>query len=781
MTDRPPGSFLTLLRLGARIALAGGRTSLVGLAVTSVAVAIGTAIVLFALSFQPALDARYERSAWRNVYPFDAGSHDPTRDLLISVTEDRFHGQPITRIDVAALGAEAPLPPGLEAWPKTGETVVSPALQALLAITPPDQLGDRFGTVVGTLGESGLRSPSELAAVVGTPPDVLRLRQATLVNDLDVLPTRPSVSFVITVMVFIAAVGALAPVVVFVSTATRLTAAGRERRLALLRLLGASSGQTQLLAVGESVVAIIPGALLGIALFFVARPLVASLQVDQADWFVDAIVPPMGGAALALIGVPLLGVAAALFALRRLRVSPLGAVRQQRPKPPSPVRLLPLGLATAFFLTAIGMAQGLGGRTSMGVIWIGIGFFGLVVGLAIAGPWLTGVLGRALGRLARGPVGLLASRRLTDAPSGAFGAISGVVMAVFVASAFSVLIGFAAGTADQSAGVPLLPGTVTGSVGAPIPDALVSTPRLVADLRASAGVAAVADIREGMLGTSEGGVLSAWIVRCGDVVATLRITATCDGAQAWTGPRSQLDPRDGLSFLDEYVFGLDNSDPRYPKPEQLPTVYTVGSFQVDDAFAFLLPDVLIDPSLLADGGARFPLDRLLVATDGSVAVAEQVRTLVERTAPGTRVLTAEDLQLASFGVLGEAGRIVALGTLGTLLMAGCSLAVSVAAGIIDRRRPLALLRLTGMPLGRLRATMLLEAGTPLIVTAVISAALGVLAGEVLLQSLASVPVPPPDPWLISVLGAGLLGAMLVVAGALPLLGRVTSTEATRFE
>jgi predicted lysophospholipase L1 biosynthesis ABC-type transport system permease subunit len=114
-------------------------------------------------------------------------------------------------------------------------------------------------------------------------------------------------------------------------------------------------------------------------------------------------------------------------------------------------------------------------------------------------------------------------------------------------------------------------------------------------------------------------------------------------------------------------------------------------------------------------------------------------------------------------------------------MAGCSLAISVCAGIIDRRRPLALLRLTGMPLGRMRATMLLEAGTPLIVTAVISAALGVLAGEIMLQSLASVPVPPPDAWLIGVLCIGLLAAMLVVAGTLPLLGRVTSTEATRFE
>lgn len=770
-----------MVRLGIRLALSGGRTSLVALGVTSMAVAIGTAVVLFALSFQPALDARYVRSAWRNVYPVEAATRDRSRDLLLSVSEDRFHGLPITRIDVAALGANAPLPPGLTTWPMTGEAVVSPALAQLLAVTPADQLGDRFGHVVGTLGEAGLRSPSELAVVVGTAPEVMQLRQATLVNALDVLPTLPTVSFVITLMVVIAAVGALAPVVVFVATATRLTAAGRERRLALLRLLGASPGQMQLIAVGESIVAMMPGALLGIALFIVARPLVATLQVDQADWFVDAIVPPVDLALLTLIGVPLLGVGAALLGLRTVRVSPLGAVRQQRPRPPSVLRLIPLGVATAFFITSIGMAQGFRGRTSTGIIWIGVGFFGLVIGLAIAGPWLTGMLGRVLGRLSRGPVGLLASRRLTDAPSGAFGAISGVVLAVFVASAFSVLIGFATANADQSRGLPLVPGTVTGHVGALIPEAPTTTPRLVADLRASAGVAGVAEIREGMLGTADGGVLTAWIVRCADLLVTLRISADCEGAQAWAGPRTHLDPRNELSFLDDYVFGLETSDPRYPKPEPLSTGYTAGSYQMDAEFVGLMPDVIIDPGLLADGGRRFPLDRLLVATKGSATVVEQVRTMIERTAPGTRVLTADDLQLGSFGVLGEAGRIVALGTLGTLLMAGCSLAISVCAGIIDRRRPLALLRLTGMPLSRLRATMLLEAGAPLIVTAVISSVLGVLAGEVMLQSLASVPVPSPDAWLFVVLGIGLAAAMLVVAATLPLLSRVTSTEATRFE
>jgi hypothetical protein len=314
--------------------------------------------------------------------------------------------------------------------------------------------------------------------------------------------------------------------------------------------------------------------------------------------------------------------------------------------------------AVAVFLGALAVANGSNGRSETVVILIALSFFGLVVGLAIAGPWLTGLAGRLLGRVSRGPVGLLASRRLTDAPSGAFGAISGVVLAVFVASPFSVLIGYANTNTDRGTAMPA--GTLIANVGALIPDAATTTPQLIADVRTSPGVADVAAIREGMLGTSEGGIVSVWMVRCADLVATLRITADCNGRQAWAGPNAHLDPADHLSFLADYVFGLDGSDPRYPKPEPLQAGYTVGQFKVDGSLPSFLPDVIIDPGLLADGGARFPLDRLIVATDDSASVAEHVRTLIERTAPGTVVQTVGDVQLSSLGVLGEASRIVAL-------------------------------------------------------------------------------------------------------------------------
>ena len=89
--------------------------------------------------------------------------------------------------------------------------------------------------------------------------------------------------------------------------------------------------------------------------------------------------------------------------------------------------------------------------------------------------------------------------------------------------------------------------------------------------------------------------------------------------------------------------------------------------------------------------------------------------------------------------------------------------------------------MTGMPIHKLRAMILLEAGAPLLATAILSAVLGLVAGEAMLQSVARVPVPMPDLVIVPVLAAGLIGAMLVVSATLPLLGRITATEATRFE
>ena len=48
----------------------------------------------------------------------------------------------------------------------------------------------------------------------------------------------------------------------------------------------------------------------------------------------------------------------------------------------------------------------------------------------------------------------------------------------------------------------------------------------------------------------------------------------------------------------------------------------------------------------------------------------------------------------------------------TLIVAGCSLAVAVGGGLVDRKRPFTLLRVSGVPVSALSRVVLMEAALP---------------------------------------------------------------------
>jgi hypothetical protein len=57
----------------------------------------------------------------------------------------------------------------------------------------------------------------------------------------------------------------------------------------------------------------------------------------------------------------------------------------------------------------------------------------------------------------------------------------------------------------------------------------------------------------------------------------------------------------------------------------------------------------------------------------------------------------------------------------TLIVAGCSLAVAVGGGLVDRKRPFTLLRVSGVPVSALSRVVLMEAAPPLAAATVIAA------------------------------------------------------------
>jgi predicted lysophospholipase L1 biosynthesis ABC-type transport system permease subunit len=117
----------------------------------------------------------------------------------------------------------------------------------------------------------------------------------------------------------------------------------------------------------------------------------------------------------------------------------------------------------------------------------------------------------------------------------------------------------------------------------------------------------------------------------------------------------------------------------------------------------------------------------------------------------------------------------------SLVIAGCSLAVSIAAGLTDRKRPFSLLRLAGAPLGVLRRVVALESAVPLVVIALLSAAAGFLASGLLLESELSESLRPPQPGYYVIVMAGLAVSLGVIACTFPLLDRMTGPEVARNE
>lgn len=437
------------LDLAWRLLRGGGRRNLLGSGLTLAAVAVSTGLLLFAVTANLAFAQRAHADSWRHPGKADA---DPV--MIEALATDHVRGEPITVVDLAALKPDAPAPPGMPRFPRPGETWTSPALARLLKDLPSDQLAGRFPARAGTLGRDALVHPGELVAVVGHAPG-----DPAMTADRDGLssaegtaaPTRiarystgaTAFSDAYQALVAIASVLMVVPLLVFGGAAARLTVARRDRRLAALRLVGATPGQVVAITTAEAVLTAAAGALAGTALYAAAIPALTRITIAGGGWYASDLWPGLPVAGAVLAAVPVLVGVSAVAGLRRVVVSPLGVARRETPPALRAVRLLLLAAVVVAF-----------GATSGGLT--GLGRLGLVIMLAflvlaflainLAGPWVVALIGRITVGLARSPARLLAGRRLMDDPRSAWRTVAGVALTGFVAGFLALLGGASSGT-----------------------------------------------------------------------------------------------------------------------------------------------------------------------------------------------------------------------------------------------------------------------------------------------------------------------------------------------
>lgn len=527
----------------------------------------------------------------------------------------------------------------------------------------------------------------------------------------------------------------------------------------------------------ESLLAGVAGIVVGTGLFFAVRPLATYVTYDGGRWFAGDLMPPVLGFVAVALGVPLVTAVATQATLARVSHSPLGVTRRTAPRPVRAWRLVPLAVAipllgAALSFDATSAAVGGGSRLVLAAFAV------LLVTLIYAGPWITRAVGLVLAR-SRGPARLLAGRRLTSDPQAGSRAVAGVVLAVLVTTMFVATTPAAAESLRNTRIIGQQDGTAQANLFAADPD---QSAALLDDVRAVAGVADATLVYEATVqdGSNPANV---WIGDCARIVVAARLgPVPCGDAPVLVAENRQHLVATGapielgnLRSVNPWIPG------QAPDPDALSTLHLdpAKTAPMPAQNGIDVPQLIVDPAALGPAVQQLRPTRLL-ARYGTQAALEQVRTLVQERVPSGSVSTRQSTYEGFSSDVRRLYRVLTIATAGVFGVAALGLVVALATGLLERRRPFALLRASGTPLRTLRCTVFLEASTPLAAMAVLSAALGVLVGR---WTVTSGGQSHQLPWLglTPPVAAGLTVSVLLISCAMPLVRRATNLEETRFE
>jgi hypothetical protein len=247
---------------------------------------------------------------------------------------------------------------------------------------------------------------------------------------------RPGVSIALVLLVV--------PVLVFLGMCSRIDAARRDRRLAALRLAGATPAQVRSLSALDTGLPAVVGTVVGYLVFLIVKASLATPAVTRHS--LPTNVPmPVASTIIVLLGVPLLATATAVVALRRVVLGPLAAFRLTETRRLRPWWVAATVAGVALLVVAPQLYRNDGGS----LLPIAAAAVITMLGLVASGSWLAVTLGATVAGRTRSVAAVIAGRRLQADPIGQGRAISAVVLAVYFAAGAAVLRADAIATQNQ--------------------------------------------------------------------------------------------------------------------------------------------------------------------------------------------------------------------------------------------------------------------------------------------------------------------------------------------
>jgi hypothetical protein len=349
------------------------------------------------------------------------------------------------------------------------------------------------------------------------------------------------------------------------------------------------------------------------------------------------------------------------------------------------------------------------------------------------------------------PATLIAGRRLLDNPKAAFRFISGLVIALFVASAMigalTSIAAVASSSGGGSAGRDTLAepfcsfSTLNCPASAEVPSV---SGRVLAELRTTPGVRSVTVVHQSPSQVPQMNSFrnSFGVVACAQLAKTPAIGKCALGTTVAS-----------VGYFLSNVLGHNS--------HASSTVWPSADISVASA-------------------ARLPVDAVVVATDGSSSSLERARTALERVFPlqGTPV-AVDAFNPSTARLLAMIQDMTDVMIVASLIIAACSLAVNIVAGLGERKRPFSLLRLTGVPTALLHRVVALESALPLFLVSAVSIVVGLVSAALYLHSQVGIAFRIPGTAYWATVIGGLAASLAIIATTFPLLNRMTGPEVAR--
>lgn len=629
--------------------------------------------------------------------------------------------------------------------PRPGEYYLSKALADAVAEYPEDNILARFGKntkYLGVIPSDYVASPDALMIVRGASAEEVAESDAFTKSqgqpsyfadvyrtDANGLKSDAKIDPVAVIVFGVGGTILLFPIVIFVSVATQLGAAQREKRYAALRLIGATKRQVGRVLMLESLLASVVGVIIGLGAFWLLQAPLQDFKMDGMRFNPSDLA--LTGTQYALIIGLTLGLT--MFVnwrrMRRAQISPLGVSRSvEKVKKLRAWRALVPALGIAFFawLSSKPGRDWLDANkeSAIPMLLLTTALLLVMFGLILAGGWLTNKLSLLAARWANNGSMLIAGKRTAVHSRTVFRSVSGVVLALFAGSfyltATSGIEGLNAQAVKDNGFSQLKRGTAI-VIGRSLPG------NMAEQLQQKSYITSVATIYPREDGDA---------IRCQDLAKYTEHTC------------------------------LNNARP--------------------DQFALLNFDkpVVKNVSLINDkvdtNGAKEYL--VTLKSDNDI---EKLRTMV------TAKANQYDLTYAVSGTdskkphinptIREFADLAYVGIGVTLFVAVASLIVSTIGGLMERRRSLYTLRLSGMRLDQLKRLVMVESVAPLLTTSILSCGFGVWTGAVFTSTFSTTLKPVLTPTYFAIVGIGLVAAIIGIYLILPMVDKLTRAEANQTE